>query len=68
MDFFAFAQSNARREFSQHRAILYCGTCGEEYDVDAEHVCPCADDAPQWCELCGAELTDLGTCLNDHDE
>jgi hypothetical protein len=44
----------------------FCCTCGEE--TNAAHVCEYSDREPQWCEDCGAELTDIGTCLNDHDE
>ena len=39
----------------------FCGTCGEE--TNTAHVCEYADNEPEWCEDCGAELTDFGTCL-----
>lgn len=52
--------------------VLYCCTCGgtygDEISVEGQHVCPGGQDDPQWCEYCGAELTDNGSCDNDHDE
>lgn len=30
--------------------------------------CPCGNDNPLWCDGCGAELKEDGTCDNDHDE
>ena len=47
----------------------YCPTCGEHEDTTGpDHVCPFADDDPFWCEYCGAELMDTGSCDNDHRE
>ncbi len=51
----------------------YCGECGEACDrSDDGALLPCKrkhEDTPyQWCEQCGAELTETGSCNNDHDE
>lgn len=46
---------------------FYCGTCGEETRyANGSHVCAYADAEPEFCEECGAELTDNGSCDNDH--
>jgi hypothetical protein len=53
---------------------LYCGTCGgrygEEINKEEDHDCPGNlpgnDDDPGWCEQCGAELMETGSCDNDH--
>ena len=46
--------------------MQYCGVCGNLIDA-----CVCFDDTypddDSFCVTCGAELTDVGTCLNDHD-
>lgn len=50
----------------------YCSTCGEANPRDAAgrpQQQPCSvGDEDKWCDHCGAELTDSGSCNNDHDE
>lgn len=55
-----------------HEPGSYCALCGEEQrhaTPKAPHRCTVpseADDA--FCDCCGAELTDNGSCDNDHDD
>ena len=42
-----------------------CSTCGDE---EPAHVCPNPDGDDAFCDQCGAELKDTGSCDNDHDE
>lgn len=36
---------------------------------DVPHDCQAdPDEEAEWCHQCGAELSDFGTCSNDHDE
>ncbi len=45
----------------------FCGWCGE--DDAPDHNCERPDiDEPVYCDHCGAELTETGSCDNDHDE
>jgi hypothetical protein len=50
------------------RAGRYCGACGEDDRVPGAHAL-CSDTSePEFCDRCGAEYTEIGTCDNDHDE
>lgn len=48
---------------------VYCIGCGEYFGDDMaskpQHVCQFPED-DDFCGHCGAELTEFGTCLNDH--
>lgn len=46
-----------------------CFTCANPDAHKDAHQCPNAARALiEWCDVCGAELTETGTCLNDHLE
>lgn len=54
-------------EFSM-LAGRHCIGCGELNTVDGKpHVCT-APEKDDFCDQCGAELTDNSTCDNDHEE
>ena len=43
----------------------YCIACGVADTVADHH---CEDQGESFCDQCGAELSEVGTCDNDHDE
>ena len=49
----------------------YCTACGFDlYDsADGAHECAADDEEEEsYCDHCGAELKDTGSCDNDHDD
>jgi hypothetical protein len=55
-------------EFSM-LAGRHCIGCGDVNMKDGKpHVCKAEPDNEDYCDHCGAELTDNGTCDNNHDE
>lgn len=75
------AAATTRRQFEQDGSTVYrfsmaegryCAICGELRAVEADPYlqagCSCDEGDEEFCDQCGAELTDHKTCHNDHDE
>jgi len=46
----------------------YCGACGQEANEPGAHEHCDQEGADAFCDMCGAENKETGSCDNDHDE